>query len=153
IVNVGEGLAPQDVISGGACFGLPGIVQRTLLSDGQSRPFGRGSFEPQEDLALVRGMAPGLRAVTYAQAWEAPELWSPGPADVLVAPGPLPDTLSISYGECEAEIRGRRATAAERAGADLMDSVLVRLGLAGVAAFASAGDFGSTCNGQPFAGV
>ena len=34
-----------------------------------------------------------------------------------------------------------------------MDSLLVRLGLAGVASFASAGDFGSTCNGDPFAGV
>ena len=37
-----------------------------------------------------------------------------------------------------------------RAGARLMDAVLVRLGLAGVGTFASAGDFGSTCNGQPY---
>ncbi len=35
----------------------------------------------------------------------------------------------------------------------LFDSLLVRLGLAGVGAFASAGDFGSTCNGQPFRAV
>ncbi len=34
-----------------------------------------------------------------------------------------------------------------------MDAQLVRLGLTGVSAFASAGDFGSTCNGQPFRGV
>ena len=40
-----------------------------------------------------------------------------------------------------------------RAGANLMDALLVRLGLTGVSAFASAGDFGSTCNGQPVPGV
>ena len=34
-----------------------------------------------------------------------------------------------------------------------MDSILVRLGIAGVGTFASAGDFGSTCDGQRFAGV
>ena len=34
-----------------------------------------------------------------------------------------------------------------------MDAVLVRLGLAGVGTFASAGDFGSTCNGQSYPGV
>jgi kumamolisin len=65
----------------------------------------------------------------------------------------LPDTFSISYGECERQIRGARAPASARAGANLLDALLVRLGLAGVSVFASAGDFGSTCNGQPFAGV
>jgi len=152
IVNVGEGVAPQDVVVGGRCFGLPALRTRTLLTDGQRRPFGRGSFEPQEDLALVRGMAPGLRAVTFAQAWMAPELWFLAPVAVLDAPDP-PDALSISYGECEREIRAAGAPAAARAGAELMDSVLVRLGLVGVSAFAAAGDFGSTCNGQAFAGV
>ncbi|MDW5594913.1 S53 family peptidase [Conexibacter stalactiti] len=152
IVNVGEGVAAEDVAVGGRCFGLPELATRTLRSDGQARPFGRGSFEPQEDLALVRGMAPGLRAVTFAQAWLAPELWFLAPAAVLAAPS-LPDTLSISYGQCERQIRARSAPLAARAGAELLDSVLVRLGLAGVGAFASAGDFGSSCNGQPYAGV
>ncbi len=153
IVNVGEGVAAQDVAVGARCFGLPRLRTRTLLTDGQSRPFGRGSLEPQEDLALVRGMAPGLRGVTFAQAWLAPELWFLAPASVLDVVGPLPDALSISYGECERQVRAAGAPAAARAGAELMDSVLVRLGLAGVSAFASAGDFGSTCNGQSFAGV
>ncbi len=98
-------------------------------------------------------MVPGLGGVTFAQAWMAPELWFLAPAAVLDAPGRLPDALSISYGECERQVRAAGAPAAARAGAALMDSVLLRLGLAGVAAFASAGDFGSTCNGQPFAGV
>jgi subtilase family serine protease len=34
-----------------------------------------------------------------------------------------------------------------------MDAMFVRLGLAGVGSYASAGDFGSTCNGMPFAGA
>ena len=152
IVNVGEGIPAQDIADAAACFGLPPLRTRTLLTDGQARPFGRGSFEPQEDLALVRGMAPALSAATFAQAWLLPELWFLGPADVLAAPR-LPDTLSISYGECDRQIRGRRAPKATRAGAALLDAILVRLGLVGVGSFASAGDSGSTCNGQPFPGV
>jgi subtilase family serine protease len=152
IVNVGEGIPAQDVAAAAACFGLPTLRTRTLLTDGQARPFGRGSFEPQEDLALVRGMAPALSSATFAQAWLAPELWFLGPAEVLAAPR-LPDALSISYGECERDIRSRGAPRVARAGAAILDAIVVRLGLAGVGTFASAGDFGSTCNGQPFAGV
>jgi hypothetical protein len=43
IVDAGEGLA----------------TPRVILGDDQARPFRRGTFEPQEDLTLVRGMAPG----------------------------------------------------------------------------------------------
>jgi kumamolisin len=152
ILNAGEGAPLQDVDAAGTCFGLPGLRTRTLLTDGQAKPFGRGTFEPQEDIALVRGMAPGLGSATFAQVWLAPELWFLGAARVLDE-RTLPDTFSISYGECERDIRGRSAAVATRAGANLLDSVLVRLGLAGVSTFASAGDFGSTCNGQPFPGV
>jgi kumamolisin len=152
ILNAGEGAPLRDVDAAGACFDLPGLRTRTLLTDGQGKPFGRGTFEPQEDIALVRGMAPGLGSATFAQVWLAPELWFLGAARVLDERA-LPDAFSISYGECERDIRGRSAAPASRAGANLLDSILVRLGLAGVSAFASAGDFGSTCNGQPFPGV
>ncbi|HVO52784.1 MAG TPA: S53 family peptidase [Solirubrobacterales bacterium] len=152
ILNVGEGVPAADLAANAKCFGYPKASVRTLLSDGQAKPFGRGLFEAQEDLALVRGMAPGLRSLTFSQAWLPPELWFLGAAGVLDA-GSLPDSFSISYGECETLVRGKRASAGERAGADLMDALLVRLGLAGVASFASAGDSGSTCNGQPFSGV
>ena len=151
-MNVGEGVPASDIATAGACFGLPALRPRTLLTDGQSRPFGFGSPEPQEDLALVRGMAPGVRSLTLSQVWLTPELWFLGPAQVLAAPS-LPDVFSVSYGECERDVRARRAGRASRSGAALMDALLVRLGLAGVASFASAGDFGSTCNGDPFAGV
>jgi kumamolisin len=152
ILNAGEGAPLRDVDAAGACFGLPGLRTRTLLTDGQSKPFGRGSFEPQEDIALVRGMAPGLGSATFAQVWLAPELWFLGAARVLDE-RTLPDAFSISYGECERDIRGPGAPSSSRAGANLLDALLVRLGLAGVSVFASAGDFGSTCNGQPFPGV
>jgi pro-kumamolisin-like protein len=152
IVNVGEGLTGGDLAANASCFGYPAAKVRTLLADGQARPFPRDTFEPQEDLALLRGMAPGLTSLTFAQTWLAPELWFLAPVEVLDAPR-LPDVISISYGECERSVRGARAGASQRAGADLMDAVLARLGLAGVASFAAAGDFGSTCNGQPFPGV
>jgi kumamolisin len=153
IVNVGEGLTGADLAANANCFGYPAVRIHTLLADGQARPFPRDTFEPQEDLALVRGMAPQLSSLTFAQTWLAPELWFLGPAEVLDARGPVPDAISISYGECERSVRGPKAPPAERAGANLMDAVLVRLGLVGVSGFAAAGDFGSTCNGQPFAGV
>lgn len=155
IVNVAEGVTQRDIADAAACFGLPELATRTLLADGQARPFGHlppFSAEPQLDLALVRGMAPGLERVTFAQAWYPPELWFIAPAKVLALPV-APDALSISYGECERDVRGRRGTRATRSGARLLDSVLARLGLVGVGTFASAGDFGSTCNGKPFGGV
>jgi subtilase family serine protease len=152
ILNAGEGVAAQDIGADRGCFGLPALRTRTLLTDGQARPFGRGSFEPQEDLDLLRGAAPGLRSLTFTQVWLDPGLWFLGAAQVLDAPR-LPDTFSISYGECERVIRGPHAQPESRAGAELLDSLLARLGLVGVASFAAAGDFGSTCDGQPYAGV
>lgn len=152
ILNVGEGLTGQDIAENASCFGYPALHSRTLLTDAQRHPFGHGSFEPEEDLALVRGMAPGLRSLTFTQAWPAAELWFLGAAQVLSAPD-LPDAFSISYGECERDIRGTSSTPTTRAGADLLDSLLVRLGLVGVGSFASSGDFGSTCDGRPFLGV
>ncbi len=152
ILNVAEGVSAQDLADNARCFGYPKLATRTLRIDGQQHPFGQGSFEPEEDLALVRGMAPAMRSLTFSQVWFSAETWFLGVANVLDAPD-LPDSLSISYGECERDMRGRGSTPTTRAGADLMDSVLVRLGLAGVGTYASAGDFGSTCNGRPFSGV
>jgi subtilase family serine protease len=152
ILNAGEGVTTQDIAEDRRCFGFPALRARTLLTDGQARPFGRLSFEPQEDLDVLRGAAPGLRSLTFTQVWLDPGLWFLGASQVLDAPR-LPDTFSISYGECERVIRGPHAQPDERAGADLLDSLLARLGLVGVGSFAAAGDFGSTCDGQPYAGV
>lgn len=152
ILNVGEGVQSRDITDNAKCFGYPKLRSRILLSDGQQAPFGPGTFEPQEDLALVRGMAPALKSITFTQVWGAAELWFLGVSQVLDAPN-LPDSLSISYGECERDIRGPGSSPTTRAGAALMDALLVRIGLAGVSSFASAGDFGSTCNGRPFTGV
>jgi subtilase family serine protease len=152
ILNLGEGASRQDIADNAGCFGYPKLRARTLLSDGQTEPFGQGTFEPEEDLALVRGIVPGLTSLTFSQAWLAPEIWFLGASQVLDAPH-LPDSFSMSYGECERTIRGTGSTPTSRAGANLMDSVLVRLGLVGVGSYASAGDFGSTCNGLPFPGV
>jgi subtilase family serine protease len=152
VLGVGEGPIPGDTAKAGACFGLPSLKPRTLLTDGQARPFGPGSPEPSEDLALVRGMAPGISTILLSQVWLSPEAWFLGASQTLAARR-LPDALSISYGECERDVRGRRAGPSSRGNAELLDSLLLRLGLAGVGVFASAGDFGSTCNNDDFAGV
>lgn len=152
ILGVGEGPIARDTRESGACFGLPSLKPRGLLTDGQARPFGPGSPEPSEDLALVRGMAPGIGTVLLSQVWLTPDAWFLGASQTLAA-RQLPDVLSISYGECERTVRGRRAGPSSRGNAKLLDALLVRLGLAGVGTFASAGDFGSTCNNANFAGV
>lgn len=152
ILNLGEGVSADDIAENARCFGYPKLRSRILRSDGQTRPFSQGTFEPEEDLAVVRGMASELRSLTFTQAWLTPQLWFLGASQVLAA-GSLPDTLSMSYGECERDIRGTGSTQATRAGANLMDAVLVRLGLTGVGTYASSGDFGSTCNGRPFPGI
>ena len=61
ILNVSEGVAARDIAENARCFGYGRMRTRTLKTDGQSRPFENtfASFEPQEDLALARGMAPG----------------------------------------------------------------------------------------------
>lgn len=152
VLNVGEGAPPADIAANARCFGYPRLRTLTLRSDGQTHSFGRGTFEPQEDLSVIRGMAPGLRSMTFAQVWLSPELWFLGASQVLDAPR-LVDSFSISYAECDRSVRGKGSTPTTRAGADLMDALLVRLGLAGVGSYASSGDSGSTCDGQPFAGV
>ena len=67
----------------------------------------------------------------------------------------LPESFSISYGICENDVRGNGpdVTPSTRAGANLLDSLLILLGLAGVGAYASGGDSGSSCNGLPYSGV
>jgi kumamolisin len=152
ILNVGEGVLPADIADNARCFGYGKLRVRTLRSDGQTRAFGRSTFEPAEDVDVARGIAPGLRSMEFTQVWLSPELWFLGVSQVLDG-GKLPDALSMSYGECERSIRGRGSTSATRAGADLMDAELVRLGLAGVGAYAAAGDEGSTCAGMPVKGV
>ena len=152
ILNAGEGVPAADRRTYARCFGLPDVAPRTLMTDGQAKPFGRGSFEPQEDLALVRGMAPELASITFTQVWLAEELWFLGPAA-----GPRRRPPARQHLDLLRRLRARdpraRGRPASRAGARLMDAMLVRLGLAGVSTFASAGDSGSTCNGQPYAGV
>jgi kumamolisin len=123
-----------------------------IRTDSQTKPFPHASFEPDEDLALVRGTGPQLSSVLLAEAWGTQALWFLAPARLL-ALRRLPDALSISYGFCERTVLGTHANRSIRAGAHLLDSLIVRLGLAGVATFASAGDSGSTCDGLPFAGV
>jgi subtilase family serine protease len=152
ILNVGESVPAADIAANAKCFGYPRLRSRTLRSDGQTHVFGRGTFEPQEDLALVRGIAPRLTSLEFSQVWLSPELWFLGASQVLDA-GRLPDTFSISYGECEKSVRAKGSTPSTRAGANLMDAMLVRLGLAGVGSYAASGDFGSTCDGRPFSGV
>jgi subtilase family serine protease len=152
ILNAGEDAPAADIAANARCFHYPTAKIRVLRTDGQTAPFGRGTFEPQEDLALVRGMAPGLRSLTFTKAWVDPALLFLGASQVL-AERNRPDVLSISYGWCDRDVEGRGAPATWRAGASLMNAVLVRLGLTGVATFASSGDFGSSCDGAKFAGV
>lgn len=152
ILNAGEGLTRANIRRAATCFGLPDLKPKTLLTDGQTHPFGLASFEAPLDLAMVRGMAPMIRKVAFAQVWETPQLWFLGPSRVFAMSRP-PDVLSVSYGECETQVLGPRADRATRAGARLFDSLVVRLGLAGTGTYASAGDTGSSCGGQPRPGA
>jgi subtilase family serine protease len=152
ILTDAEAPLPGDVAASARCFGLPPDRVKPVLTDAQAHPFGPSTPEPQEDLELVRGMAPALRSVLLAEAWGTQTLWFLAPAKLLTL-AQRPDALSISYGFCERQVLGRGVAASERAGVHLLDSLLVRLGLTGTGVFASAGDFGSSCNGLPFPGV
>lgn len=152
ILNAGEGVPTEDARDLASCFGLAPLRPRILRTDGQTKPFGRQSFEPQEDLALMRGIAPGLSSLTYSQTWESEQFWFLGAAETLTA-SPRPDVLSISYAVCEREMLGRKAGPTTRASARLFNAAALRLGLVGVGTFAAVGDAGSTCDGESFAGV
>jgi subtilase family serine protease len=152
ILNAGEDVTSKDIATGARCFGYPKAHVRILRTDGQTTPFGPGQGEPQLDLAIARGMAPGMRSLTFTKAWADPGVLFLGANQVLTERR-RPDVLTISYGWCDRLVQGPGAIPRWRAGAGLMDAILVRLGLAGVSTFASSGDQGSTCAGQPYLGA
>jgi subtilase family serine protease len=153
ILGLTEVPSARDIAENARCFTYQKLKSRTLLTDGETLPVPTGLFEPQEDLALARGMAPDASLI-FTQAWSGSDLWFLGAAQVLDG-RELPESFSISYGICENDVRGNGpdVTPSTRAGAKLLDSLLVRLGLAGVGTYASAGDSGSSCNGLPYSGV
>jgi subtilase family serine protease len=153
ILGLTEKPSAQDIADNARCFGYSRLRSRTVLTDGQTLPIDPGVFEPQEDLALVRGMAPAA-SVIFTQAWPGADRWFLGASQVLDA-SHLPDSLSISYGLCENDVvgTGPDVTPSTRAGSHLLDSIVIRLGLAGVGTYASAGDSGSSCNGMHYPGV
>jgi len=147
ILNDEEAVLRSDGRATSRCFGYPAHRVQTLFTDNQTRRFNPDTPEPIEDLSLVRGTAPQLRAVLQTGVWGLPDLWFLGPAKLL-RQRRLPDALSISYGYCRRQVDPGSIT-----GVRLLDAMLVRLGLTGVAVFASAGDSGSTCDGSPFPGT
>jgi subtilase family serine protease len=153
ILGLTEVPSARDIADNARCFAYQKLRSRTLLTDGESRPIPTGLFGPQKDLALARGMAPDASLI-FTQAWSGSDIWFLGAAQIL-AGRQLPESFSISYGICENDVRGNGpdVTPSTRAGANLLDSLLIRLGLAGVGAYASAGDSGSSCNGLPYSGV
>jgi kumamolisin len=152
IMNAGESVTKKDMAVADACFGRPGIKPRYLLTDGQKGPFTPYTFEPDIDLALARGMAPGVSQVTYTQTWVNPQFWFLGPAQVFRMRR-LPDVLSVSYGVCQSQVYGKRPLVYMPAAGRLFESLVLRLGLAGVGTYAASGDSGSTCNGSDWPGV
>jgi subtilase family serine protease len=153
ILGLQERPSAQDIADNEHCFGYAKLRSRTLLTDGQRPPVSPGLFEPQEDLALARGMAPAASLI-FTQAWSGSASWFLGASQVLDS-SRLPGSLSISYGICENDVRGTGpdVSPSTKAGANLLDSLVIRLGLAGVGTYASAGDSGSSCNGLPYSGV
>ena len=147
ILNDEEAVLRSDGRATSRCFGYPAHRVQTLFTDNQTRRFNPDTPEPIEDLSLVRGTAPQLRAVLQTGVWGLPDLWFLGPAKLL-RQRRLPDALSISYGYCRRQVDPGSIT-----GVRLLDAMLVRLGLTGVGVFASAGDSGSTCDGSPFPGT
>ena len=159
LLGLQEAPSKRDIADNARCFGYGRLRSNTILTDGQMFPISPGnSFEPQLDTAMVRGMAPRA-AITFTQADSNGDQWFLGASQVLDSRR-LPDSFSISYGICESDpVNGPHGTPSNRAGADLLDSLLARLGLAGVGSYASAGDAGSSCNGaltprsKPYPGV
>ncbi len=152
MMSAGEGVGASESKAIAKCFGLPTVGTTTILTDGQKKPLGPDSFEPSQDLAMIRGIAPGLSSLTLVQTWEAPEQWFLGPGKLLTSKK-LPDVFSISYGECDRLMYAPAKPAIGRYSASLFDALTLRLGLAGVATFAATGDTGSTCDGQPYTGT
>jgi hypothetical protein len=149
VLNDQETTSPSDNATLNRCFGYPAHRVRSLFTDRQTHRFFPETPEPAEDLGLVRGIAPQLRSVLQTDVWGSPALWFLGPARLLQQ-SRLPDALSVSYGYCERDVMSVQV---ERMGARLLNAMFVRLGLAGVGVFGSAGDSGSTCNGKPFRGA
>jgi hypothetical protein len=148
ILNDEESIVPSDGLATRRCFGYPAHRVRLLFTDAQTSRFNPDTPEPVEDLSLVGGIAPQLRSVLQTSVWGDPTLWFLGPAR-LMGLRRLPDALSISYAYCPSQV-GRPLSIG---GVRLLDAMFIRLGLAGVGVFGSAGDSGSTCAGAPHPGT
>ena len=59
ILNFGEGARAGDIAANAPLLCLSAAALADPAHRRSDGPFGRGTFEPEEDLALVRGMAPG----------------------------------------------------------------------------------------------
>ena len=109
LMNVGEGVPASDIRLGGrvlraaadtparAADGRPGAPVRLRLGGAPARP--------------RDGARHGARRCARSSSrrcGSSPNLWFLGPAQTLAA-GSLPDSLSISYGICERDLRGRHA--------------------------------------------
>ena len=95
ILGLTEVPSARDIADNARCFAYQKLRSRTLLTDGETLPVPTGLFEPQEDLALARGMAPDASLI-FTQAWSGSDMWFLGAAQVLDGrelPGELLDLV------------------------------------------------------------
>jgi hypothetical protein len=113
ILNAGEGAPQRDVDTAGACFGLPGLHTRTLLTDGQSKPFGRGTFEPRRTSRWCAGWRPGsARPPSRRYGWR-PSCGSSAPRGSSTnARGPTRSPSHTASASATSEVEPRRLRAA-----------------------------------------
>ena len=85
ILNDEESILPSDGVVTARCFHYPAGRVQMLFTDSETSRFNPDTPEPIEDLSLVRGIAPQLRAVLQTGVWGARGIVVPGAGEADAA--------------------------------------------------------------------
>ncbi|MCH9815410.1 MAG: hypothetical protein K0U64_03015 [Actinomycetia bacterium] len=134
ILASSDGYSDANLARAAKCFGTPGRTFNRVATDGVHSALPAGD-EGDLDTQVAQAILPKGSTVYYLEGLPFVALTFVVWAKVLDLPA-LPQTASYSYGLCEPKQLDIVVK--------LVDSVLLRLGLAGVSAMASSGDDGSS---------
>lgn len=144
IISLGDGFSDEMLQLSAECFGLAGSRFIRVPVHGLTGPLPELQGEADLDTQMAQAILPSGSRVHVVESGPLPATWFVAFARAFALPR-RPDVVSVSYGVCETFASSRSFLKANPTQwLSLHESVLLRLGLAGVTVTASSGDDGSS---------
>lgn len=131
-----DGFDPTDIATFGACFGIriPPLNLHTVGVPGPLPPGGETTL----DLQLLSATAPEAKSIEIYEGGDTQAAVLESTIAAIASKRRRPDVISISLGDCEADLTGQLAATR------LLDRVFAVAAGSGISTFVAAGDQGST---------